>query len=59
MSDESSLAPLQVGDTIPTAVLENGNLVGAVMCEVVRVLGDGEYEIRYPSGELEIIRDSE
>ena len=59
MSDEPPLAPLQVGDEIPTAVFENGNLVGAVMCEVVRVLGDGEYEIRYPGGELEIIRDSD
>ena len=58
MSDEP-LAPLRVGDTIPTAVFENGTLVGAVMCQVVRVLGEGEYEIRYPSGELELIRDSE
>ena len=59
MSGQPPLAPLQVGDEIPTAVFENGNLVGAVMCEVVQVLGEGEYEIRYPSGELELIRDSE
>ena len=59
MSDEPLLAQLQVGDEIPTAVFENGDLVGAVMCEVVQVLGEGEYEIRYPSGELETIRGSE
>ena len=49
----------RVGDEIPAMVFdEDNNLVGAVMAVVVRV-GDGEYEIRYPGGEREIVRDSE
>lgn len=52
MTDEPLLAALQVGDLIPTAVFdENGNLVGAVMCEVVRsITASTRWSARTASG---------
>jgi hypothetical protein len=57
---EPDCEPLKVGDLVPTWVLDDdGTIVAALLATVVRVTGAGDYEIEYPDGRRETIREPE